>query len=199
MTPKVYLAGPEVFLPDAVEVGRRKVAICARYGLAGLFPLDLDGPAVAPTSSAIFQACCAAMREADAVIANLTPFRGVGADPGTAFELGYMLAFGRPVFGYTNDPLAHLERVRSGFGPLRTERGQFFAADGYAVENFELFDNLMLAEALLAHGGTGVFTPAAPARSDPGRDLGTFERCVSHAAAALRDGSWGEARPKTFP
>ena len=37
---KIYLAGPDVFLPDAVEIGRRKAAICARHGLTGLYPLD---------------------------------------------------------------------------------------------------------------------------------------------------------------
>ena len=37
---KIYLAGPDVFLPDAVEIGRRKSAICARHGLSGLYPLD---------------------------------------------------------------------------------------------------------------------------------------------------------------
>ena len=37
---KIYLAGPDVFLPDAIEIGRRKAAICARYGLTGLYPLD---------------------------------------------------------------------------------------------------------------------------------------------------------------
>jgi nucleoside 2-deoxyribosyltransferase len=37
---KIYLAGPDVFLPDAVELGRAKVELCAAYGLTGLFPLD---------------------------------------------------------------------------------------------------------------------------------------------------------------
>jgi len=37
---KIYLAGPDVFLPDAVEIGRRKAEICARHGLTGLYPLD---------------------------------------------------------------------------------------------------------------------------------------------------------------
>jgi nucleoside 2-deoxyribosyltransferase len=37
---KIYLAGPDVFLPDAVEIGRRKVEICGRHGLVGLYPLD---------------------------------------------------------------------------------------------------------------------------------------------------------------
>jgi nucleoside 2-deoxyribosyltransferase len=38
---KIYLAGPDVFLPDAVDVGRRKVALCSRDGLIGLYPLDI--------------------------------------------------------------------------------------------------------------------------------------------------------------
>src|SRR5262249_53225002 len=37
---KIYLAGPDVFLPDAVEIGRRKAVICAAHGVTGLYPLD---------------------------------------------------------------------------------------------------------------------------------------------------------------
>jgi len=37
---KIYLAGPDVFLPDAIELGRRKADICARLGLSALYPLD---------------------------------------------------------------------------------------------------------------------------------------------------------------
>ncbi len=189
MPRKVYLAGPEVFLPDATEVGRRKVEICARYGLLGVFPLDLDSSPGPTTSPATFKACVAAMHDAAAIVANLTPFRGAGADPGTAFELGYVFALGRPVFGYTNDPVAHVERVRSRFGPLRREGDSLFAADGFAVENFELFDNLMLAEVLL-ESGPGVFIPQMPV-ADPTRDLATFERCVAHAAESLREAGQG--------
>jgi Nucleoside 2-deoxyribosyltransferase len=35
---KVYLAGPEVFLRNATEVGDRKKALCEAHGLEGLFP-----------------------------------------------------------------------------------------------------------------------------------------------------------------
>jgi nucleoside 2-deoxyribosyltransferase len=38
--PRIYLAGPEVFLPDALAVGAHKVAVCAEFGLQGVFPLD---------------------------------------------------------------------------------------------------------------------------------------------------------------
>src|ERR1700687_1361058 len=37
---KIYLAGPDVFLPDAVDIGRRKVELCMRHGLIGLYPLE---------------------------------------------------------------------------------------------------------------------------------------------------------------
>ena len=188
---KVYLAGPEVFLPDAVEVGRRKVEICARHGLAGLFPLDLDGPAGPMAAAEIYRACLAAMRQADAVLANLSPFRGTGADPGTAFELGFMAALGRPVFGYTNEPRSLFDRIADDAGPLRQAGDLHFAADGLAVEDFGHFDNLMLAEALLATS-PGVFTPDAPP-ADPARDMTIFERCVRHAAAILLDSSAGRS------
>jgi len=39
---KAYLAGPDVFMPNAVEHARRKIEICARYGLVGLAPLNED-------------------------------------------------------------------------------------------------------------------------------------------------------------
>ena len=40
MTKRVYLAGPEVFLVNAGEIGARKRAICVRHGLIGVFPGD---------------------------------------------------------------------------------------------------------------------------------------------------------------
>src|SRR5262245_1313471 len=90
---KIYLAGPEVFLPDAAAMGRRKQETCARHGATGLFPLDNDLTASsdAPLSRRIFAANSALMEQADAIIANLTPFRGPSADAGTVYELGFML------------------------------------------------------------------------------------------------------------
>ena len=48
MTITAYLAGPDVFLPDAVQHAARKVAICARFGFRGLPPLN-QLTAAAPT------------------------------------------------------------------------------------------------------------------------------------------------------
>ena len=52
------------------------------------------------------------MDEADAIIANLTPFRGPGADAGTVYELGYMAGRGKFCLGYSNDPAPYADRVR---------------------------------------------------------------------------------------
>ena len=79
---KVYLAGPDVFLPDAQHIGQLKRDICRQHGLEGLFPLDghLPEDAKEPLSRRIFRANTALMDRADAIIANLTPFRGPSAD-----------------------------------------------------------------------------------------------------------------------
>ena len=48
MTMRIYLAGPEVFLPDGgAAVGAAKRAICAARGLVGVLPVEEGGPAVA--------------------------------------------------------------------------------------------------------------------------------------------------------
>src|SRR4249920_3818994 len=109
---KIYLAGPDVFLPDAVEIGRRKQDICARHGLIGRYPLDnaVDLSA-ADASLRIFRGNEAMMNEADVIIANLTPFRGASADAGTVYELGYMAGLGKLCLAYSNDPALYTERV----------------------------------------------------------------------------------------
>jgi nucleoside 2-deoxyribosyltransferase len=40
----LYLAGPDIFMPDAKAIGDRKKALCARHGFEGLYPLDLGLP-----------------------------------------------------------------------------------------------------------------------------------------------------------
>src|ERR1700728_2314914 len=47
MTPIAYLAGPDVFLPNAVAHTATKTEICRRYGVRGLPPLNEDAEATA--------------------------------------------------------------------------------------------------------------------------------------------------------
>src|SRR3954471_12205984 len=178
---KIYLAGPDVFLPDAVEIGRRKAAICARHGVSGLYPLDnaVDLSA-ADASLAIFKGNEAMMDAADAIIANLTPFRGPGADAGTVYELGYMAGRGKLLFAYSNDPATYAERVARTHKLTISSSGQLIDCDGLTVEDFGLPDNLMMIHALDLHGAALVTPRQMPA--DIWHDLTSFEACVALAA-----------------
>jgi len=175
---KLYLAGPDVFLPDARDVLAAKQAICREAGLEGVSPLD--GPA--PDGAfAIFAKCEAAMDRSDAILANMTPFRGPGMDAGTAYEVGYMRARGKPVFAYSNAPGVYAARIVDARpGP----DGAPVDGLGQSIEDFGLAENLMLGGAA-AVDGPGILTPEAPP-ADPLRDLVTFARAVRAAAAWAR-------------
>jgi nucleoside 2-deoxyribosyltransferase len=180
---KVYLAGPDVFLSDAVEIGRRKAGLCARHGLTGLYPLDNAVELAAGDASLrIFRGNEAMMIEADAVIANLTPFRGPGADAGTVYELGYMAGRGKLCLGYSNDPSGYADRVRQ-FSDVVSRDGRLVDALGLTVEDFGLGDNLMMIHALDLHG-CALVTPKQPP-ADVWHDLDAFETCVRLAAERL--------------
>jgi len=180
---KIYLAGPDVFLPDAVDIGRRKAELCACHGLTGLYPLDnaID-PAAKDASLQIFRGNETMMIEADAVIANLTPFRGPGADAGTVYELGYMAGRGKLCLGYSNDPSCYADRVRK-FTGVNSRDGHLVDASGLIVEDFGLTDNLMMIHALDLHGCALVTPRRTPA--DIWHDLAAFETCVRMAAERL--------------
>jgi nucleoside 2-deoxyribosyltransferase len=184
---KVYLAGPEVFLPDAISIGEKKKRICSRYGFEGLYPFDNE---VAPDDSGtrvdllIYRTNLAMMRGADFGVLNLTPFRGTSADVGTVFELGFLTGLAKPVFAYTNDIDHLLDRVK------RTQIARFDAAanlwrdsDGMAIEDFGNADNLMI-NATLAEQGRSIVRYAATAQGRF-RDLTGFEACLRLAAGTF--------------
>lgn len=188
---KVYLAGPEVFLADAVAVGAAKKDVCRRHGLEGLYPLDqsVEGVASDRLTRAIFAANVDAIRRADAVIANLSPFRGIGADAGTVWEVGFAFGLGKPTLCYSNDPRPLFDRTAEGVDDLQTlADGRILHSDGMAIENFGLADNLMIEEAIADSGGLFV-KPEGGGAMDLA-DLALFETCV-RALAERR-----EARPR---
>lgn len=145
---KLYLAGPDVFRADAVAHGEALKALCARYGFEGLYPLDnaLPKQLAEPREQAawIYRANIGLIERADAVLANLNFFRGAEPDSGTAFEVGYATALGKPVYGYVDDAGSYAERIRRhapeliGEDPTRDR-------DGMTLEEFGLPLNLMLA------------------------------------------------------
>jgi nucleoside 2-deoxyribosyltransferase len=118
--------------------------------------------------------CCAGL------IANLTPFRGVSMDSGTAFEVGLMRALGRPVLGYTNATADY--RARSEAYRRAVPRGALLDADDadVAIEDFDGAENLMIEVAISASGGTVVRTAVPPGQEM--RDLAGFEACLAQMA-----------------
>ena len=125
-----------MFRADAVAHGEALKALCARYGFEGLYPLDnaLPKQLAEPREQAawIYRANIGLIERADAVLANLNFFRGAEPDSGTAFEVGYATALGKPVYGYVDAP----ELI--GEDPTRDR-------DGMTLEEFGLPLNLMLS------------------------------------------------------
>ncbi|PJI48118.1 MAG: nucleoside 2-deoxyribosyltransferase [Pseudomonas sp.] len=141
---KIYLAGPDVFRPDAFAQGERLKALCTEFGLQGLYPLDHSVPEgiTNPPEQAlwIYQANLTLIAEADAVLANLNPFRGTEPDSGTAFELGYAAALGKPLYGYIDEGGSCVERLPCEWQGEEPGRDR----DGNQIESFGLPLNLML-------------------------------------------------------
>jgi nucleoside 2-deoxyribosyltransferase len=185
---RVYLAGPEVFLPDAVEMGRRKKELCAAYGFEGLYPFDNEISPNLPgerIDALIYHANEAMIRRAELGICNLTPFRGLSADAGTVFELGMLVGLGKRVFGYTNEVDDLLERVkRADAVTYDVERKVWRDSTGVAIENFDNADNLMIDRALVEHGGHPILRPSVRPK-DQFRELACFEACLRLAAEVI--------------
>ncbi|BCH28336.1 nucleoside 2-deoxyribosyltransferase [Mesorhizobium sp. L-8-10] len=185
---RVYLAGPEVFLPNARAVLDEKIELTRRYGFTPVSPGDLEIPQTETRKSrglAISAIDERLMSSADFIIANLTPFRGIAADVGTAYELGFMCARGCPAYAFTNNSRDHFARVRDYYDGVivKDDQGHARGPDGLAVEDFGMVDNLMLHGGVEARGGVVVVREVTPDRLF--LDLGAFEECLAIAAARL--------------
>ncbi|MCM2294514.1 nucleoside 2-deoxyribosyltransferase [Allorhizobium sp. BGMRC 0089] len=181
MTVKLYLAGPEVFLPNARDVMEAKAALTRRYGFEPICPGDISiepAPTLHEFGLKISAVDEDMMNAADGVIANLTPFRGIAADPGTAFELGYMCAQGKQVAAYTNVLDNHYERTAGFYDGqvVKGEDGYKRGPDGLSLEDFDMIDNLMLHGGVERRGGPIFAHAAAPDALYT--DLTAFEKCL---------------------
>jgi nucleoside 2-deoxyribosyltransferase len=182
---RIYLAGPEVFLKNAKEVGEQKKTLCRKYGFEGVFPLDIevDPAGKSPREVGL---CISAVNEGliktcDFVIANITPFRGPSADVGTAYEMGFAHGLGKKVFAYTNTAVPFTERTvkvlnlkvtRSSDGKLRDSQRMF-------IEEVDLTDNLMI-EGCVYSTSKHLVVEETPA-DQLFTNLGGFEKCLRAA------------------
>ncbi|RFU29646.1 hypothetical protein B7463_g6707, partial [Scytalidium lignicola] len=150
---KIYLAGPDVFEPKAIEKGEELKKLCAKYNAEGLFPLDNAFHGIEHGSlelaTAIRDANMKLIMSCDAVVANMNPFRAPSMDIGTAYEMGVGAALGKVVIGYSKDERSYVEKVKATRKVERADDGQLRDEDGMAVEEFAsngvgLVDNLMI-------------------------------------------------------
>lgn len=140
---KLYLAGPDVFAPDAQARFTAMRAACRAAGFAPLTPVDNDLPAGLQgreLAAFIKQANVELIHRCDMVVANISPFRGPNMDPGTAWEIGYAEALGKPVVLWSETPAPLAERTRQSHGV-----GDKVDAAGWMIEDFGLAENLMIA------------------------------------------------------
>ncbi|TCS15852.1 nucleoside 2-deoxyribosyltransferase [Caulobacter sp. BK020] len=147
----IWLAGPEPWLPDAEAQAARQRAFCADNGFTGL-----TAPAVVETQAdnvevqarELYAERMAKLRQADAGIINLTPFRGPSCASAAAFEAGVLAGLGRPVVAYVNvadeSEAEYVDRVEVHVGAQRDEHGVWRDGDGCVVEDFGLPETLML-------------------------------------------------------
>jgi len=205
MTATAYLAGPDVFLPNAAAHAARKVEICRQYGLRGLPPLNEDIETAAAKTlneaslneaslkeapdnasgvwQSIYEKDIAMMGRCDIIIANLTPFGGASADAGTLIEVGWFLGQRKPIFGYSNNSESFEQRMRRQLGDGHADLG---------IEGFHLPDNLMIVGAVLS-GGYPIFVPTdGKARGIDALDV--FEACAAAAAQVVAAGAFAGRR-----
>ena len=179
---RVYLAGPEVFLANAKEIGEHKKALCRKYGFEGVFPIDvevdIEGKSAREIGLCISDINEALIKSCDIVVANITPFRGPSADVGTVYEIGFAHALGKKVYAYTNDPEPFTQRTikalkgevsRELDGRLRDKLGMFIEENG-------LVDNLMIDGCVNSNSKLLVVKEAA--KDERFTFLGGFEKCL---------------------
>ncbi len=147
---KIYLAGPDVFRPDAESWANSARELCRQHGFEALTPLDHRET----EPRQICEANCELIRKAQMIVANLNPFRGAEPDSGTVFELGCGFALGKKVWGYVTSGETLLERVSRLDGQVIIDGASHpIDGNGLMIENFGLPLNLMLA--MSAHIVTG--------------------------------------------
>ena len=141
---KVYLAGPDVFYPNAIELGNEYIKIAKGKGLIGLFPLDnkVDINNINPDLS-IYKFNKELIDSADYIVANLNDFRGNEPDSGTVWEVAYAIGTGKKVVAYMTNTKAIVDRIKEK-EKVTEKNGYIYDKNGLVIENFGNPLNLML-------------------------------------------------------
>jgi nucleoside 2-deoxyribosyltransferase len=146
--PKIYLAGPSVFRTNWKDLAQEMKDACALRGAISLYPMDA---AVTPPGGAhplfalglaIFAANTDLIDQADAVVADLSPFRGPSADVGTVWEIAYAQGQGKPIAGFSTASELYAARVP------HTKAFPTYDYNTNSIEQCDMADNLMIVGSL---------------------------------------------------
>jgi nucleoside 2-deoxyribosyltransferase len=151
--PEIYLAGPEVFLPDPLARAAELKRICDDLGAIGRFPLDNQVTVESNIPDQMAANISAAdedlIGQCDALVANMAPFRGPSMDCGTAYEMGLAKGLGKLVVAWSADQRRYSGKVR--LSTQLTKDGDWFRDEqGMLVRDFGLRDNLMMVKGAAA-------------------------------------------------
>jgi nucleoside 2-deoxyribosyltransferase len=176
----LWLAGPEAWLPDFDIQASRQRALCLEGGFEVLPPARMP---IGDTGDELearhfYAARMAQLRQADAGVINLTPFRGPAADTATVFEAGVLAGLGKPTFAYLNVTselrAEYVARVDADLGAVLDQGGVWRDSEGCMIEDHGLPETVMLwGEA------RRLFVIVT---DDPLRDLTGLELCLEALA-----------------
>ena len=194
-----------VFAPDPAAIFGRMKLLCLTHGVIGVAPLDNQtGPeGLAPGKDLlerIVRADIALMDSIDAAVFCLDGFRrGPEMDGGTAFEVGYMKALGKPLAGWTGDVRPYPQRVadffqsafgqaltRTDAGPVGGTSGVLRDPDGLLVHSDGCMQNAMVH--------TGIELAGGIVAADPDWEI-AFSQAVASVARQIRAGKAAASPP----
>jgi nucleoside 2-deoxyribosyltransferase len=173
----LYLAGPDLWYPDAAAHLERQRLVAGAAGFTVLEPTTLPAEvrdAGELAARATYAERISRLRRADAGIVNLTPFRGPAADGATTFEMGFLAGLGKPLVGWINlgDELdaEYRERVEAWMGARPDDAGVWRDGEDCEIEDLGLPEATMLWAELRR-----LFVIVT---EDPLHDLTGFELCL---------------------
>ena len=184
-TPRVFLADNSRLKADAYKQREQVDAICASHDLKAewpsehfLFPTGLTfsdrtniGPPINdPAPGRVLHNAWRLMTDYDAIVAEVTPFRGAHLNPVIAFEIGVAVVLDIPVFAWTTEvwPASpsgrHLEASRFKTlddriwcGDRAAPDGNWRDEEGYLVEDLGTVESALIA---------GNFKSLSPSRAE---------------------------------
>ena len=155
---KLFLADSNIYYKDCHSRVEANIAFCSEHGFEAFHPLKSnfhakEGMTPHEMAAAIAQNNLKQLDSCDVLMAELDPWRGCEVDTGVSFEVGYMLAKGKKIYGYMKDA-ATTYCTRYPVKTFDEEDGVYRDEQGRRLEEFGLPVNLMVATNLiLVEGG----------------------------------------------